>query len=356
MVEESSTNGRFGVAAVQAEPVWFDAEATVGKTIDLMRAAADRGARIVGFPETWIPGYPWWIWLGSPAWGAQFVGRYHENSLEFGDEHFVRLAEAARDLGITAVVGYSEREGGTLYMSQAILPADGSPAINRRKLKPAHVERSVFGEGDGSDLRVIEMQGRKVGVLCCWEHLQPLTKFAMYSMREQIHVASWPGFPAYRGSYYQFGHDFNAAASKVYASEGQVFVLASYATVGESGMQIFADTDEKRELFKPGGGFSMIYGPNGSELVDPLPEDEEGLLVADVDLAEISLAKTAIDAVGHTARPEVMRLSLNREPTRHSILRPAGRTESSPDELASREAALPYEEASLVTSDETGTN
>ena len=303
---------QFRAAVVQAEPVWLNADATIEKSVALIEEAAKNGAQIIAFPETWIPGYPWWIWLGSPAWGMRFVEKYHENSLQADDPRFQRIADTARNCGINVVIGYSERDGGSLYMAQAIFAADGTRVANRRKLKPTHVERTVFGEGDGSDLAVYELNVGRVGALCCWEHLQPLTKYAMYSMHEQVHIASWPSFSLYRGLAYQLGPELNMAASQMYAAEGQCFVLASCAVVSKAGIELFCDTPDKRELLLPGGGFAMIFGPDGRPLAEPLPEDEEGMVYADIDLGQISLAKSAADPVGHYSRPDVTRLLLNK--------------------------------------------
>ncbi|WP_052668844.1 carbon-nitrogen hydrolase family protein [Nitriliruptor alkaliphilus] len=307
----SNTTRVVRAAAIQAEPVWFDADATVEKAVTLIAEAAGQGADVVAFPETFIPGYPWWIWLDSPAWGMQFVHRYHEASIRVDGPELQRIQAAARDHDITVVAGFSERDGGSLYMAQAIIGADGELVATRRKLKPTHVERTVFGEGDGSDLQVHELPIGRVGALNCWEHFQPLTKYAMYSMNEQIHVASWPSFSVYRGAAYALGPEMNNAASQMYAAEGQVFVLAPCGVVGAAGIEQFCDTDLKQQLLLPGGGFARIYGPDGSPLAEPLPETEEGILYADLDLSMISIAKSAADPVGHYSRPDVTRLLLN---------------------------------------------
>lgn len=304
------------VACVQAEPVWLDAESTVDKTIALVVEAASNGAQLVAFPETWIPGYPWWIWTGSPAWGMGFVPRYHANSLSVGDPLFNKVVSAARDHGVDVVLGYSERAGGSLYMGQAFISSEGRLLGTRRKLKPTHVERSVFGEGDGSDLVVHETPLGAVGALCCWEHLQPLTKYAMYSMGEQIHVAAWPSFSVYRGAAYALGPEVNTAASQMYAVEGQCFVLAPCAVVGDAGLELFCDSPEKQGLLLKGGGFARIFGPDGRPLAEPLPEDAEGILYADCDFTTIAIAKSAADPAGHYARADVTRLVLNRQPRR----------------------------------------
>jgi aliphatic nitrilase len=302
------------VACVQAEPVWLDAEATVDKTIALVAEAAANGAQLVAFPETWVPGYPWWIWTGSPAWGMRFVPRYHTNSLAVGEPLFNKVVAAAGEHGVHVVLGYSERAGGSLYMGQAVISSEGRLLGTRRKLKPTHVERSVFGEGDGSDLAVHDTPLGTVGALCCWEHLQPLSKYAMYSMGEQIHVAAWPSFSVYRGAAYALGPQVNTAASQMYAVEGQCFVVAPCAVVGDSGLELFCDTPEKQGLLLKGGGFARIFGPDGQPLAEPLPEDAEGILYADCDFTAIAIAKSAADPAGHYSRPDVTRLLLNREP------------------------------------------
>lgn len=165
-------------AAVQAEPRWLDLDAGIEHMIGYIADAASRGAQLVAFPETFLPGYPWWIWLDSPAAGMAFVPRYAENSMTRDGTHMRRLAAAAGEHGIHVVLGFSERAGGSLYMAQALLSDTGQVVSVRRKLKPTHVERSVFGEGDGSDIQVHDTALGRVGALNCWEHFQPLTKYA----------------------------------------------------------------------------------------------------------------------------------------------------------------------------------
>ncbi|NUL03026.1 carbon-nitrogen hydrolase family protein [Streptomyces lunaelactis] len=303
--------GTFKAAVVQAEPVWLDADATIDKSIALIEEASRPGAQLIAFGETFIPGYPWWLWLDSPAAGFGFFGRYHENSLTLDGPRFRLLLDAARTHGISVMAGYSERSGGSLYMGQALISADGELVYSRRKLKPTHVERTVFGEGDGSDLSVHDTPLGRVGGLCCWEHLQPLSKYAMFSQHEQIHVAAWPSFSVYRGAAYALGPEVNTAASQIYAVEGQVFVLAPGSLIGDAAFDLFCDTPVKQQLLQRGGGFAQIYGPDGSPLAEPLPEDAEGILYADIDLAAITIAKAAADPVGHYSRPDVTRLLLN---------------------------------------------
>ncbi|HSV58478.1 MAG TPA: carbon-nitrogen hydrolase family protein [Variovorax sp.] len=308
----SQSHPRLRVAAVQAAPVFLDLDGTIDKTIDLMAQAAGQGVKLIAFPETWIPGYPWWIWLDSPAWGMQFVQRYHDNSLRLGSPEAQRLCEAARRHKIWLSTGFSEKAGGSLYIAQLLIDDAGNIVQTRRKLKPTHVERTVFGEGDGSDLSVCETAIGNIGSLCCWEHLQPLSKYAMYAQNEQIHCAAWPSFSLYRGAAYALGAEVNNAASQIYAAEGQCFVLAPCATVSPAMSELLCTDPGKQQMLRVGGGFARIYGPDGSPLGNTLPEDQEGLVVADIDLGMISLAKAAADPGGHYARPDVTRLLLNK--------------------------------------------
>lgn len=326
----ATSHPRFRAAAVQAAPVFLDLDASIDKAIGLIREAAAGGAKLVAFPETWLPGYPWFIWLDSPAWGMQFIQRYHDNSLVFGSPQAERLVRAAKDNAIMVVMGLSERAGGSLYMGQWIIDAQGRTVATRRKLKPTHVERTVFGEGDGSDLSVHATELGRVGALCCWEHLQPLSKYAMYAQNEQVHVAAWPSFSLYRGGAHALGAEVNNAASRIYAVEGQCFVLAPCATVSADMVETLCGNDAtKRQLLLEGGGFTAIYAPDGQCISEMLPEGQEGIVYADLDLGMISLAKAAADPAGHYARPDVTRLLLDKTPGDRVVLHQRSATEAS---------------------------
>ena len=208
------------VACVQAAPVFLDLQASLDKAEKLVAEAAANGAGLIAFSETWLPGYPWWIWLGAPVEGVPFLPRYHANAVVQGSAEMRRLQLMARDNRIILVMGYAEREGGTLFISQVIIDEEGTILQSRRKLKPTHVERTIFGEGDGSDLRVVETTAGRLGALNCWEHLQPLNKMAMFAQHEEIHVASWPSFALYRDIAFALGPEVNNSASRIYAVEG----------------------------------------------------------------------------------------------------------------------------------------
>jgi len=296
---------KYKVAVVQAAPAWLDLDASIDKSIGLIKEAADKGAKLIAFPEAFIPGYPWHIWMDSPAF---------DNSLSYDSAQAERLRDAVRKAKLTAVIGLSERDGGSLYLAQWSIGPDGETIAKRRKLRPTHAERTVYGEGDGSDLAVHARPDiGRLGALCCWEHLQPLSKYAMYAQNEQVHVAAWPSFSLYDPFAPALGAEVNNAASRVYAVEGSCFVLAPCATVSQAMIDELCDRPDKHALLHAGGGFAAIYGPDGSQIGEKLAPDQEGLLIAEIDLGAIGVAKNAADPAGHYSRPDVTRLLLNKK-------------------------------------------
>lgn len=315
-----SYQGKFVAAAVQAEPVWMNADASIDKSIALIEEAARNGARLIGFPEGFIPGYPWFVWLGHMKWQTRFLVPFHENALELGDHRMRRLQVAARQNRIAVVMGYAERVGGSRYLSQVFIDEQGEIVANRRKVKPTAAERLLFGEGTGADFLCHDFAVGRVGGLNCWEHFQPLSKYMMYSLGEQIHVAAWPAMFAFGQQIVQNSVEVNACVTRSYAIEGQCFVLCATQVIGKSAHEAYCDSDEARENLPLGGGWARIYGPDGAELAKPLAEDAEGILYAQMDLSEILHAKRGIDPVGHSARPDVLSLAFdarNQTPVRY---------------------------------------
>lgn len=306
-------------AVAQAEPVWLDAKATTEKAISLIEGAAGQGAQIIAFGEVFIPGYPWWIWHGNLGYAVKFVSNYHANSIARDGDELRQIARAARDNRIVVVMGFSEYDRGSLYMSQATFSETGELVSVRRKLKPTHVERSIYGDGTGADLQVHNLGVGRVGALNCWEHFQPLSKYTMFSMGEQIHVASWPNMSNYTELAHTFGPVVTNAVNLTYAVEGQCFVLEAHNVMSQAGADFFAHDEESRKNLTAGGGCSKIWSPNGISLGNELSLNEEGLLIADLDFEEIETAKAAADAVGHYSRSDIFQLHINRTPVQHVV-------------------------------------
>lgn len=203
------------VAVTQHEPVWFDLAATVDKTCRLIEEAASNGAKLVVFPELWIMGYPAWIW--ARPLDPPLATKYIKNSISYDSPEMARICTAARTAKIAVVMGISENDHNSLYISQCTISSGGDIVMKRRKLKPTHMERTVFGDGSGSSLNnVVDLEGvGRVGALACWEHAQPLLKYHTMSLREQIHVAAWPPI-----------HPFNESSGALYSlsSDGKLIV------------------------------------------------------------------------------------------------------------------------------------
>lgn len=304
------------LAAAQVSPVFLDRERSTEKAVALIADAAQQGAQLVAFGEAWLPGYPWWIYMGSPIYGGRFTQQLYANAVQIPSETITRLCDAARENRIYVVMGLTEHAGGSLYLAQVTMAPSGQLIGHRRKLKPTHAERTIWGEGDGSDLFVLPTELGQVGALNCWEHLQPLTRYAMNCFNEQIHVAAWPAFCLYTGLLYSFSSDACVAVSRSYALETQTYVIHVGGLCDQATFDLLADDDEKRTLLRVGGGCSQVIDPHGETIAGPLGDNEEGLLIADCDMSKIPAAKMANDPAGHYARADVTQLLLNRRPRR----------------------------------------
>lgn len=295
-------------AAVQAEPVWFNAAATVDKTVALIEEAAAHGAEIVAFPEVWVPGYPLFLMYATIDGEMPFVAEYRLNSIAVDGPEMAVIRDAARRNNIAVGLGFSERAGRSLYMAQVLISRDGDLDIQRRKLKPTHRERTLWGQGDGSDLQVVDTEFGKVGGLMCWEHLQPLNKMAMLSQGEQIHFASWPHLDFFGGETMTTGAI--SAANRSYALECGAFVLMSTQILTTEGRAAFDRFGLQIPEFTGGGG-AAIFGPDASVLTEALPSDQEGIVYADLNLMITELANYLTDPAGHYSRPDVFQLAIN---------------------------------------------
>ena len=304
---------QFKAAAVMAAPIFLDREATTDKACELIKEAAANGAELVAFPEAFLPGYPYWIWLGTPTWGAAFFTELFKNAVELDSPTTDRLCAAARAADAHVVMGIDERDGGTLYNTLLYISREGEILGRHRKLQPTHVERTVWGRGDGSDLRVFGTDVGNIGGLICWEHTMDLIRYAMIAMGEEIHIAAWPGTSTLvHNPHSAIFNNVTDAAVRHHALAGQTFVISIQNPIDQGTIDKLGLTD-RPDMIRPGGGWSAIIGPDGQIIAGPLT-DEEGILYADINLEERILAKYACDSIGHYARPDVAKLLLNLEP------------------------------------------
>ncbi|MFI6870145.1 nitrilase-related carbon-nitrogen hydrolase [Nocardia sp. NPDC050406] len=270
------------VAAVQAEPRWLDLRAGVEQAVDLIAEAAAGGARLVAFPETFLPGYPWWLWLDSVSWGPGFFARYRTNSMIVGRAEFRRLTDAARRHRIHVVLGFSERCGSSLYMSQALIDSRGAVVGVRRKPQPTELESMIFERGDRVQPYVFRTGIGRIGMHGGSEQLLLPARQDLERSGAQIHVVSWPGFVVAKDV--RWGVRVNTAATLWYAVVGGMFVIAPCAVMDVAGSAHRRGPEPTKRLVRGPGGHTRIYAPGGRELAAPLPGGAEGLLFADLDL------------------------------------------------------------------------
>jgi predicted amidohydrolase len=293
---------KFTAAAVQATPVFLDRDATVEKACGLIAEAGTAGARLIVFPETWIPTYPWWI--ASPGvFSAKTYAELWKNAVEVPSPATDLLCNAARAAGAYVVIGINERDlatRGTLYNTMLYLAPDGHVLHKHRKLIPTFTERTVWGFGDGSDLQVMQTPLGRLGGLICWEHEVTLAKYALYAQGEQVHAATWPAYSS-QNAHIDFG-------MRQYAFEGACFVVSACG--------VHTDADLPKDLrgaHARANGGTAIVGPDGSYLAGPVYDREE-ILYAEIDLEAAIREKHSRDVGGHYARPDVFRLVVNTEP------------------------------------------
>ena len=297
------------VAIAQSAPVYLDKHASLAKALDLIQQAAKRGAQLVAFGETWLPGYPAWLDVcpGAALWGnasaKDVFARLRANSLVVPGEEVNALREAARDLNVAIVIGVNERVdsgpgNGTLYNSLLTISEDGQLRNHHRKLVPTYTERLVWGNGDGRGIEAVPTSAGRVGGLICWEHWMPLARMAMHNSGEHIHVAVWPTV-----------HELHQLASRHYAFEGRCFVLAVGLMMPAKDLPLelrdgaALQTSDSHWVERGG---SAIIGPDSRYVLDPVFDQEE-LLVSDLDLTQIDRELMTFDVSGHYARPDLFR-------------------------------------------------
>ena len=304
---------RFKVAVVQASPVSFNREATIEKTCRLILEAAEKDVKLILFPEAFIPAYPRGLSFGAVVGIRSSEGRltwqrYWENAVDVPGPAVETIGEAVQEAGVYLAIGVIERDTqfsqGTLYCTLLYFGPDGKLLGKHRKLKPTGSERLIWGEGDGSTLTVLETELGKIGGLICWENYMPLARMAMYSKGVEIYLA--PTADA---------RDSWQSTLCHIACEGRCFVLGCNQFVTKEmypdDLEGLDELDEHPDVICRGG--SAIISPFGEVLAGPL-YDREGVLFADIDLAEVARGKFDFDVVGHYARPDVFQLVVNESP------------------------------------------
>ncbi len=307
---------RFKAAAVQSAPVFLDTGATVEKAVSLVREAARNGARLVAFPEVFVPGYPYWNWITDPIAGSAWFERLVRASVLVPGPEIDVLRAAARDSETYIVIGVNERSPvslGAIYNTLVFIGPDGALLGRHRKLVPTWAEKLTWTGGDGASLKVYDTAVGPLGGLACGENTNTLARFALLAQGELVHVASYISLPV-APSDYDMAEAIKLRAI-AHSFEGKLFTIVSCSTVSDAiiaAMQTVVP-DARERLERKSSAFSGVIGPDGRVVGEPLIDDE-GIVYADIDLNCCIQPKQMHDIIGHYNRFDVFDLRINQRP------------------------------------------
>ncbi|NIP31225.1 MAG: carbon-nitrogen hydrolase family protein [Candidatus Dadabacteria bacterium] len=298
------------IALIQKSSVLLDKEKTVEKAVSFVNEAADNGADLVVFTETFIPGYPAWIWRTRPGSDFRLCEDLYfllmDNAVDLESDDLKPLYDAAKKNNITIVCGIEEKDSklskSTLYNTVIVINSDGSIINKHRKLMPTNPERMIWGTGDASGLKVLDTNAGRIGTLICWENYMPLARYTLYAQGVEIYIAPT----------YDCGDGWIGTLQHI-AREGRCWVLGCGNIL--KGSNIPENFPEKEKLYPDeeewiNEGDSVVIEPGGKIVAGPLRK-EEGILYYEVDPKLSEKSKRSLDVAGHYSRPDIFTLHVN---------------------------------------------
>jgi nitrilase len=312
----------YKVAVAHVAPVFLDTERSVAKACAVIEEAARRGARLIAFPEVFLPGFPVWAGVAAPIRTHELFKRLAAAALRIDGPELARIRETARAKRIFVSMGFNEGTNasvGCLWNSNALIGADGSLLNHHRKLVPTYYEKLIWANGDGRGLRVSETELGRIGMLICGENTNPLARFALMAEGEQVHISCyppvWPTRPPEEAGQYDLAQAIRIRAC-AHAFEAKVFNLVAGSCLDQTLCQTIENAlgpEPLRILEQSPGSISVVIDPTGTPMGEPLCE-EEGMLYADIDLAKSVEPKQFHDLVGYYNRFDIFKLTVDRSP------------------------------------------
>ena len=320
---------KFRAAAVQAAPVFLDTAATINKACDLIAEAAGNGARLVVFPEVFVPGYPYWNWTMTPIQGSPWFEKLFKASILVPGPEIDQVREAAKAAHAHVVLGVNERDPysmGTLYNTLVFIDENGDIIGKHRKLVPTWAEKLTWAGGDGSTLKVYDTAIGRLGGLACGENTNTLARFALLAQGEVVHTANYISLPTAPPEYDMV--EAIKVRAQAHSFEGKVFTVVSCSAITPELIDAVAHDDASRAMLqRKNSAFSGIFGPDGRLISEPLI-DVEGIAYADIDINKCIQPKQMHDIIGHYNRFDVFQLHVNRQPQSKVVFDDFGTFES----------------------------
>ena len=307
----TDTYPKFKAAVVQAAPVFLNRAATIDKACELILEAGRNGAALVAFPEVYVPGYPYWVWMDPPIATGHWYTRLFTEAVTIPGPATDELCRAARAADIHVVMGVTEKSPqtlGAMWNTNIVIDNQGTILGKCRKIMATMAEKLVWGHGgDGDSFKVYDTAIGRLGTLICGTNANTLARFALIGQGEQVHVANYPAFPMPSTGQVE---DWIKLRAKAHCHEGKLFTLVSTSTMSQEMVDMLWDTEAKRKLLGSGTtAYSGIYGPDAQPLVEIV--NDEGIIYADIDVAAEIGHKQFHDIVSQTTRADILSMNVN---------------------------------------------